>query len=221
VADQLYLSLWFPNFRFAGLPAATLSVLRQFPFSPAKPGVRAAVVYPLNWSEASIYQRIWEADEISDESPEALHAQLQSAIGQAMESLHEDYCYEFEVYWDLWVPAAPNNAENDNAGNDNADKKWELQPSLVRVAALGPDFDESAFDQNGHIRLDLGLDASFLQPELELNKDTLDRVQDNITKLIEMTARIEKYCGVSTRLLWSDDESSLAQKLLDRLQKLN
>jgi hypothetical protein len=211
VADQLYLSLWFPNFRFAALPAATLSVLRQFPFSPAKPGIRAAVVYPLNWSEASVYQRIWEADEISDESPEALHSQLQLAIGQATESLHEDYCYEFEVFWDLWVPAAV----------EAADKKWELQPSLVRVAALGPQFEEAAFEQNGHIRIDLGLDISFLQPELELDKDTLDRVQDNITRLVDMTARIEKYCGISTRLLWSDDESSLAQKLLDRLQKLN
>ena len=30
MADQLYLSLWFPNFRFDTLPAALVSVLRQF-----------------------------------------------------------------------------------------------------------------------------------------------------------------------------------------------
>ena len=185
-----------------------MSVLRQFPFSPAKPGVRAALVYPLSWSEATIYQRIWEADEISDESPEALESQLQLAIGLATEQLHEDYAFEFEVYWDLWVPT-------DDEG------KWELKPSVVRVAALGPEFDDASFEQSGHIRIDLGHDTAFLHAERELDKDSLQRVQDNITKLIEFTARIEKYCNISTRLLWSDDESSLAQKLLDRLQKLN
>lgn len=213
MSNQLYLSLWFPNFRFASLPAATLSVLRQFPFSPAKPGVRAAVVYPLSWSEASVYQRIWEAEEISDASPDALNAQLQAAVGQAMESLHEDYCYEFEVYWDLWMPT--------DVVRENGRQKLELQPSLVRAAALGPEFEEAAFEQNGHIRLDLGQDIAFLQPEVELDKENLQRVQENITKLVDMTARIEKHCGISTRLLWSEDESSLAQKLLDRLQKLN
>ncbi len=185
-----------------------MSVLRQFPFSPARPGIRAAHVYPLGWSEATIYQRIWEADEISDESPEALESQLHQAIGQAMESLHEDYAYEFEVYWDLWVPA-------------EEEGKWELKPTLVRVAALGPQFEEAAFEQNGHIRVDVGHDTAFLHAELALDKDSLQRVQDNIARLVEFTARIEKYCNISTRLLWSDDESSLAQKLLDRLQKLN
>jgi hypothetical protein len=32
--------------------------------------------------------------------------------------------------------------------------------------------------------------------------------------------RIEKYCNISSRLLWSDDDSTLAQKLIERLQKL-
>jgi hypothetical protein len=30
MADQLYLSLWFPNFRFDALPASLVSVMRQF-----------------------------------------------------------------------------------------------------------------------------------------------------------------------------------------------
>lgn len=241
MAGQLYLSLWFPNFRFASLPAATLSVLNQFPFSPARPGIRSAVAYPLNWSEPHTYQRIWEADEISVESPEALQGQLERAITEATEMLHEDYAYEFEVYWDLWMPR---NAGAQKAGNSSADfsddadiedasdsdevenviemeSAWVRRPSLVRITALGPDFEDSAFEQNGQVRLDLGHDSLFLQPEVPLRPSDLQHIQQNITMLVDLTARIEKNCGISSRLLWSDDDSNLAQKLLERLQKLN
>jgi hypothetical protein len=208
VTDQLFLSVWFPNFRFASLPAAALCVLRQFPFSPARPGVRAAAAVPLSWTEANVYQRIWEPDEIPADPPELLDSQLQRAIGEATEALHEDFAYEFEVYWDLWMPAED-------------EGKWERQPSLVRVAALGPQFEDAAFEQNGHIRLDLGLDTPFLHAELALDKDSLERVQQNIAQLLDFTARIERHCNIASRLLWSEDDSNLAQKLLERLQKLN
>jgi hypothetical protein len=208
MTDRLYLSLWFANFRFAALPDAVLSVLRQFPFSPAMPGIRAAAAYPLDWNEANVYQRIWEADEISEESPEILHSQLERAVREAMEALHEDYAYEFEIYWDLWTPAAD-------------EGKWERRPALVKLAALGPEFDEAAFEQTGNIRIDLGLDTAFLHSELALDQHSLEHVQDNNRQLIEFTLRIEKHCNVSSRLLWSDDDSTLAQKLIERLQKLN
>lgn len=236
VAGQLYLSLWFPNFRFASLPAATLSVLQQFPFSPARPGIRAAIAYPLNWGEPHVYQRIWEADEISVESPEALQGQLERAISEATEMLHEDYAYEFEVNWDLWMPKfggtheGANNSgtstEMDDGEVEDSDEPddqstWVRKPSLVRVTALGPDFEDAAFEQMGQIRLDLGHDSLFLQPEIPLGPADLQHIQQNIAMLVDLTARIEKNCGVSSRLLWSDDDSNLAQKLLERLQKLN
>ncbi len=231
MAGQLYLSLWFPNFRFASLPAATLSVLQQFPFSPARPGIRAAIAYPLNWGEPHVYQRIWEADEISVESPEALQGQLERAISEATEMLHEDYAYEFEVNWDLWMPKFGGEHEGANEPVDEADVEedeaaddkstWVRKPSLVRVTALGPDFEDAAFEQMGQIRLDLGHDSLFLQPEIPLSPSDLQHIQQNIALLVELTARIEKNCGISSRLLWSDDDSNLAQKLLERLQKLN
>ena len=136
-----------------------------------------------------------------------LHSQLDRAVREPMEALHEDYAYEFEIYWDVWTPAA-------NEG------QWERRPALVKLAALGPDFDEAGFEQAGHIRIDLGLDTAFLHSELALDERSLERVQDNNRQLIEFTMRIEKYCNISSRLLWSDDDSTLAQKLIERLQKL-
>ena len=87
-------------------------------------------------------------------------------------------------------------------------------------AGLGIGIDDAAFEQSGHIRMDLGLDTAFLHSELALDERSLERVQDNNRQLIEFTMRIEKYCNVSSRLLWSDDDSTLAQKLIERLQKL-
>ena len=60
MADQLYLSLWFPNFRLQALPAALTGVLRQFAVI-AKDGnadadlgkIVAASAYPIDWTEST------------------------------------------------------------------------------------------------------------------------------------------------------------------------
>jgi hypothetical protein len=59
MADQLYLSLWYPNFRLASLPAALAGVLQQFALI-AKDGqprsslgrVSIATAYPIDWTES-------------------------------------------------------------------------------------------------------------------------------------------------------------------------
>jgi hypothetical protein len=42
-----------------------------------------------------------------------------------------------------------------------------------------------------------------------------------VLKLVEFTQRVEKNAGVRGRLLWSESEETLAQKLIARLQKVN
>jgi hypothetical protein len=39
--------------------------------------------------------------------------------------------------------------------------------------------------------------------------------------LIDFTTKAEKTSGASARLLWSESEENLAQKLIARLQKVN
>src|SRR6185312_5669514 len=58
--------------------------------------------------------------------------------------------YEFEMRWRLWVP------EPSPAGLDTA---WRLEPVRVRVVGFGPNFDLGSYEQNGHIRVDFGLDT--------------------------------------------------------------
>ena len=44
--------------------------------------------------------------------------------------------------------------------------------------------------------------------------------QANVTKLVAVTAAVEKNCGIRGRVLWSESDESLAQKLIARLQKV-
>ena len=204
MADQLYLSLWFPNFRLTSLPPAIVGTLRELASAAGASPVTAAASYPLSWNEAPVYQRVYDAEEGDAAQPEA-------AVAEAMELLHDDYAYEFEVKWDLWAP---------ETGGD-LDTVWRLEPRAVRVIGFGPNFDEGSYEQNGHVRIDFGTDAPFLQEDLSLGPDTAKHVQQNVQKLIDVTQSIQNNLAVSSRLLWSESGESLAEKLIARLQRLN
>jgi hypothetical protein len=197
MADSLYLSLWFPTFDLPDILPRTAAVLQQLPFSAARAGVTYAAIHPVSWSEATVLERRF--------SPGLPPEQ---AVEVAADLLHEDYAYVFEAYWDLWAP--PESGEN-----------WILEPSLVRVIAHGGEFEENAADVAGHIQIDFGLDTPFLHEEVALTSETENRVRSNVQRLVEFTAKAEKNAGATGRLLWSESEENLAQKLIARLQRVN
>ena len=222
MSDQLYLSLWFPNFRLQALPDALACVLRQFIAVSREAGahpelarVAAASAYPIDWAESPIYQRIYVNDERSDAS-ESDTSLPENAVAEATEQLHDDTAYEFEMRWRLWVP------EPSPAGLDTA---WRLEPTRVRIVGFGPNFDLGSYEQNGHIRVDFGLDTPWTfegqSEEESLDEDTAKRVQQNVEKLLAFTLSVEKHCGISSRLLWTESGEPLAEKLIARLQRLN
>lgn len=197
MADSLYLSLWFPSFDEAAILPLTVSVLRQIPFSPAREGVTYAAIQPVSWSEPTILERRYRPGVAPEE-----------AVGEVADLLHDDYAYIFEAYWDLWTP--PEGAE-----------KWVLEPSLIRLTAHGLEFEERAAEETGHIQIDFGLDTSFLHEEVEFTAEAERKVRSNVQKLVEFTAKVEKNSGATGRLLWSESEENLAQKLINRLQRVN
>jgi hypothetical protein len=221
MSDQLYLSLWFPNFRLQALPDALVCVLRQFiavsregGAQPELARVTAASAYPIDWAESPIYQRIYVNDERSEAS-EADTSLPENAVAEATEQLHDDTAYEFEMRWRLWVP------EPSPAGLDTT---WRLEPVRVRVVGFGPNFDLGSYEQNGHIRVDFGLDTPWTFEGTEdeaLDEETTRRVQQNVEKLLAFTLSVEKHCAISSRLLWTESGEPLAEKLIARLQRLN
>jgi hypothetical protein len=195
MADPLYLSVWFPHFRDTEIMPRLLSVVRQFPFSAMRPGIASVVVQPVSWSEPTILERRFRPG-----------LDPEQAIAIAGDMLHQDYAYMLEAYWDLWVP----NEESD---------EWTVEQRPVKFIAHGPDFDEGTYQQSGHVQVDFGLDTPFLFEDLDLTDAAEQRVRINVQKLVNFTNMVEKNTGISGRVLWSESEENLAQKLIARLQK--
>ena len=67
--------------------------------------MKAAAAYPISWNEAPAYQRIYDQNLSGPASEEEMQAALPlPAVAAAMEMLHDDFAYEFELLWDLWIP---------------------------------------------------------------------------------------------------------------------
>ena len=202
MADQLYLSLWFPGFRMDSLGSAIVSVLKQFSLVGGASTISAAAAYPISWNEAPAFQRIYV---------DAEEAQIEQAVAETMELMHDDFAYEFEIKWDLWTPLT----------EGDLDVIWKKEPQIARVVGFGPEFDDRAYEQNGHVRVDLGLDTFFLHEDVELDPESAEYLKRNVAILVDLTNAIQANCGISSRLLWSESGENLAQKLIARLQRLN
>ncbi len=179
--------------------------MEQFAATGGSSRVSAATVYPISWNESPVWQRVYR-NEADDEE-----ASPRSVIAAAMENAHYDYAWEFELIWELWVPEPA----------VGLDTMWRHEPRVVRIVGFGPEFDEGAYETNGHIRVDFGLDTPFLYEDMDLDEDAVVRVKQNVEKLVEFTHGVQKNGGISTRLLWSESGESLAKKLIERLQQVN
>ena len=219
MADQLYLSVWYPNFRLESLPAALVGVLRQFA-AIARDGqakselghVAAASVYPIDWTESPTYQRIYVNDERAQSSADTEGSIIENAVAEATEQLHDDMAYEFEMRWMLWLP---------EASGTGLDVAWKLEPWRVKITGFGPEFDAGSYEQNGQIRVDFGLDTPWVLEDEALDEAAAERIKHNVEKLLAFTLSVEKHCGISSRLLWTESGEPLAKKLIARLQRLN
>lgn len=199
MADQLYLNLWFPSFQTVEMLPRMHSVLRQFPASESQPGIGYVAVHSVSWNEPMVFEQEFE-----------FNADADHAIQLANESLHADNAFEFVAAWDLWVPVT----------EGELDQKWALAPQPVRFFAYGKEFDEGSYQEDGHIQVDFGLDTPFLHEDLDLDPAVASRIKQNVQKLVLFTQSVEKNCGIAGRVLWSESDENLAQKLIAKLQKV-
>ena len=213
MADTLYLSLWYPNLRLAGLAEKLTAVLGAFAKHGGEARVYSATAWPVNWSESPVFQKVFGHGE------RGLEPRL--AVEDALELLHEDYAYEFQIGWSLWEPEVGTASSDPEDKSAASSTRWARELRLVRVTGYGPLFDEGAYEQDGHIRIDFGSDAAFLDEEIELNATAARHVEENVRQLIELTTAAEKDSGATARLLWSELGESLAQRLAARLGMAN
>jgi hypothetical protein len=204
MADTLYLSLWYPNLRLAAITEKLTAVLGAFAKHGGEARVYSATVWPVSWSESPVFQRVYGHGERG--------AEPGLAVEDALELLHEDYAYEFQIGWTLW---------EFQPETEGLEARWVREPRLVRVTGYGPLFDEGAYEQDGHIRIDFGSDAAFLDEDIELDSVAARHVEENVRQLVALTMAAEKESGATARLLWSELGESLAQRLAARLGMTN
>jgi hypothetical protein len=211
MADTLYLSLWYPNLRLAGLAEKLTAVLSTFAAHGGEARVYSSTVWPVSWSETPIFQQVYgrivqiAGTEDGPQSP--LGALPQEAVAEAMAQLYDDYAYEFQIGWSLWELVSA----------EGLDSRWVRQPRLVRVVGYGPLFDEGAYEADGHIRIDFGSDTPFLEEDTELDSVGAGHVAENVVQLVALAGAVEKASGATARLLWSELGESLAERLALRL----
>lgn len=208
MADTLYLSLWYPNLRLPGLAEKLTAVLGAFASVGGEARVYSATAWPVSWSETPVFQQIYGRRGDADGKTGAEPA---FAVAEALEQLHEDFAYEFQIGWNLW--------ELETGGG--LEDRWTREPRLVRVVGYGPLFDEGAYESEGHVRIDFGSDAPFLEEDAELDAQGARKVEENVRQLVALTTAVEKASGATARLLWSELGESLAQRLAARLGTRN
>jgi hypothetical protein len=196
MSDQLSLSLWFPSFDEQAMLRHAVSVMRQFVFSEQRDGVTYVALHPISWTEPTIFEKRFEPPVPPEE-----------AAAVASEFLHSDHACVFSAFWDLWVPEP-------HSG------RWHLAPTSVKFLVQGEDFEEETSEETGQIQIEFGTDTPFLYEDARAHHEADHHVRSNIQKLVEFTIKIEKNSGATGRVLWSESEDNLAQKLIQRLQKV-
>lgn len=207
MADTLYLSLWYPNLRLEALPDKLTAVLDAFAAHGGQKLVYSTTIWPVSWSETAIFQRVY--GRTGGEGDRGVPPR--QAVDDAADLLHDDYAYEFQIGWTLW--------ELETAAG--LDPRWVKQPRLVRVTGYGPLFDDGVYEQDGHVKIDFGSDAPFLEEGVELDTQAARHVEENVRQLVELAAAVEKESGATARILWSELGESLAQRLAARLGTSN
>jgi hypothetical protein len=196
MSDSLFLSLWFRDDELEDLLPHALRVMQHLAFSKVIPGITNIAIHPVSWNEPTILEQRYRPGIKPEE-----------AVLIAADLLHEDYAYVFEAYWDMWSP-------------ESLDGEWTLRPTLVKFIARGSEFEDGEAKAQGEIQADFGLDTAFLHEELKLTPELEARVRTNVKQLVDYINRIEKNAGAETRLLWSESDENLAQKLISRLQRV-
>jgi hypothetical protein len=220
MSDALYLSLWYPSLRQAALPDKLVAVLSEFARHGGEPLVYSATVWPVNWSESPVFQQVYGRRAGGRTPAGNMGAEPRTAVEEAMELIHEDYAYEFQIGWNLWeFGSGP--MQDGHADGKGSEPRWVRGTRLVRVIGFGPLFDEGTYEQDGHIRIDFGNDTPFLEEEAELDSTAARHIEENVRQLVDLTVGMEKASGATARLLWSELGESLAQRLAARLGRGN
>lgn len=217
MANQSYLSVWYPDLPEELILERFGAFLSTVPFSDKMPGFTQLTIHAVGAAEIPILEQ------------DLRRMPLDGAriIEIAREHLNSDCAYDVSCYWDLCVFDA-------EAG------KWKIEPQPIEISCYGADYDDAFWRDNGHIQVNFGFEHFFTghagllgfrrdarapaqSPEearfLEAMAwpENLERYHDetrkNIRKLLDWIRRIEKAVPVERVRLWSEGEENFEARI--------
>lgn len=221
MANRAYASIFCREFSEQVELQRFFELLSTIPFSSSRPGFSELLIRAVDPSEAPLR----ELDLRSSPLDAAAIVEI------AQESLHSDVAYEIEAHWDLWV-------------FNVSTLRWEQQPQPIEIICYGEEFDEGAWQQNGHFQMDIGFEHLFTghahllgSPRHEPSgpehpaeaaflslmnapgkrEEYQERTRENIRKLLDWTEHIETRIPVQKLWLWSEGEENFEARLEDIL----
>ncbi len=217
MANRAYASIWSRDFCEATLIGQWRALLETVPFSAERAGFTELVIRAVDTAETPIFGQDFGSGEYGAE----VVAEL------ASEHAHEDCSYETGALWDLWT-------WDESAG------EWVQKPQPLEIGCYGRDFDEGIWKEQGNFLIDAGFEhfftgharlLGFRPGEAEAARDPeeanfvaamsqpenlreyQEKTQENIRKLYDWMARIEKAMPVERYQMWSEGEENFEARM--------
>jgi hypothetical protein len=217
MSDRAYLRVWCREASATAIADLLRGFLETVPYSRARTGCTRIAVRAVNSSEAPILERDLR-------SAPAMPPEVLEEVGGLLEL---DSSVELEAWWDLWV-------------FDTSAGAWKEQPQRLELVFNGPEFDEGAWRDAGHLCADLGFehlftghgglpgddgihstvprdptDAEFLSrmARPEARTEYAARTRENIRRLRVWVDRVAKALPVERFVLESEGEVDFEAKL--------
>ena len=217
MANQAYLGVWCKEFSEERMLEQFGAFLGTVAFSTTKPGFTGLTIRAVDSSEAPLLEEDLRAAPLDT-------AGITELI---REQIHRDSSYEVRANWDLWE-------------FDVSAAKWLNGPRALEIFCHGQDYDDSFWQENGHIEAALGFEhlfpglagllgirqigkrlaespeeARFLEAMAwpENLQAYQEKTRENIGKLLDWVRRIEKAVPVERVRLWSEGEENFEARM--------
>lgn len=217
MSNLAYLSIWFQSFREEQILERFGKFLSTVPFSASRPGFTYLTIRAVDASESPVLEQ----------DLRSVPMDTAGIIGLANDYLHADCSYEVSSHWDLWV------SNGEAVG-------WKQEPQPLEILCHGEDYDDSFWQDNGHLQANLGFEHLFTgharllgfrrgerrvaeSPEearfLEAMAwpENLQRYQEktreNIRKLLDWTRQVEQALPAERVRLWSEGEENFEARM--------
>lgn len=216
MANRAFVGIWIRDFDDAELLSHFERFLASFPVTAQPPIFLDLTVRAVDPTEAPVLEH--------DLRGQLLTPADLIELARAHDS--SDVAIEVNARWDLWI-------------RDMESVSWKLSPERLSLSCFGTDYDQGAFAQTGHLMADIGFEhlftghAGLLAPQATVTaaehpeearfvrwmsqpqnlREYHEKTRENIHKLMEWTAGVERALPVERMRLWSEGEENFEARL--------